>query len=59
MSVQLQEDIASADRAVRYYAVEAMARLGRKSFGHTLLQATEDEDEDEAIRNLAVNALKS
>lgn len=53
---RLEEDSLSEDTVVRYYAVEAMAKLGRKSFGNALLQATEDEDD--AVRMLAVEALK-
>lgn len=53
---RLQGDSVAKDTVVRYYAVEAMAKLGRKSFGNALLQATEDTDD--AVRMLAVEALK-
>lgn len=53
---RLKEDGTSKNTAVRYYAVQAMVKLGRKSFSNALLQATEDEDE--TIRKLAVSALK-
>jgi hypothetical protein len=41
---------------VRYYAVEAMSKLGRDVFGSALLAATEDENE--AVRAIAVEALR-
>ncbi len=53
---RLETDAGSEHTVVRYYAVEAMAKLGRKVFGSALLTATEDENE--AVRNLAVEALK-
>jgi cell division GTPase FtsZ len=53
---RLEDDAQSGNTVVRYYAVEAMAKLGRKVFGSALLNATEDENE--AVRNLAVEALK-
>lgn len=53
---RLEDDSLSKDTVVRYYAVEAMAKLGRKSFGNALLHATEDADD--AVRMLAVEALK-
>lgn len=53
---RLESDSVADDTIVRYYAVEAMAKLGRKVFGNALLAATEDEDE--AVRNLAAEALK-
>ncbi len=53
---RLEDDSVSKDTVVRYYAVEAMAKLGRKSFGNALLEATEDTDD--AVRMLAVEALK-
>jgi cell division GTPase FtsZ len=53
---RLEGDAVSEHTVIRYYAVEAMAKLGRKVFGHALLNATEDENE--AVRNLAVEALK-
>jgi cell division GTPase FtsZ len=53
---RLESDSVADDTIVRYYAVEAMSKLGRKVFGNALLAATEDDDE--AVRNLAVEALK-
>lgn len=53
---RLEGDAQSEHTVVRYYAVEAMSKLGRKVFGNALLTATEDENE--AVRNLAVEALK-
>lgn len=53
---RLEADSVADDTIVRYYAVEAMAKLGRKVFGSALLAATEDDDE--AVRNLAAEALK-
>jgi tubulin-like protein CetZ len=53
---RLEDDAQSEHTVVRYYAVEAMSKLGRKIFGSALLNATEDENE--AVRNLAVEALK-
>ncbi len=53
---RLEHDSISENSVVRYYAVEAMSKLGRSIFGNALLAATEDEDE--AVRNLAVQALK-
>lgn len=53
---QLETDSLSEHTVVRYYAVEAMAKLGRKIFGNALLTATEDSNE--AVRTLAVEALK-
>ncbi len=53
---RLEQDSASEMTVVRYYAVEAMSKLGRKVFGEALLQATEDENE--AIRSLAAEALR-
>lgn len=57
LSVQqrLEQDSLSENSVVRYYAVDAMAKLGRTIFGNALLAATEDEDE--AVRALAVQAL--
>ena len=54
---RLEADSNSEHTVVRYYAVEAMAKLGRKIFGSALLAATEDEND--AVRQLAVQALKS
>ena len=53
---RLEKDAQSEHTVVRYYAVEAMSKLGRKVFGNALLNATEDEND--AVRNLAVEALK-
>jgi cell division GTPase FtsZ len=53
---RLERDSTNGDTMIRYYAVEAMAKLGRKVFGNALLAATEDEDE--AVRQLAVEALR-
>ena len=53
---RLERDSTAGDTMIRYYAVEAMAKLGRKVFGNALLAATEDEDE--AVRQLAVEALR-
>ncbi|MCK6552262.1 hypothetical protein L6R52_40910, partial [Myxococcota bacterium] len=53
---RLEIDSLSEQTEVRYYAVEAMARLGRDIFGSQLLAATEDENE--AVRALAVEALR-
>ncbi|MCA9553740.1 MAG: hypothetical protein KC933_27110, partial [Myxococcales bacterium] len=53
---RLVKDSRNDHTVVRYYAVEAMAKLGRKSFGNALLAATEDVDD--AVRMLAVEALK-
>lgn len=53
---RLEHDSTDGDTMVRYYAVEAMSKLGRKVFGNALLAATEDEDE--AVRQLAVEALR-
>ena len=53
---RLESDADSAHAVVRYYAVEAMAKLGRKVFGAALENATQDENE--AVRNVAVKALK-
>lgn len=54
---RLEMDSVADDTIVRYYAVEAMSKLGRKVFGNALLAATEDDDE--AVRNLAAEALKA
>ena len=54
---RLEQDSLSDNAVVRYYAVEAMAKLGTSIFGNALLAATEDDDE--AVRNLAVQSLRS
>ena len=54
---RLEEDSLSDNAVVRYYAVEAMSVLGRSVFGNALLAATEDDDE--AVRSLAVQALST
>ncbi len=54
---RLEEDSLSENAVVRYYAIEAMAHLGRSTFGNALLAATDDEDE--AVRNLAIQALNN
>lgn len=51
-----EEDSASEHTVIRYYAVEAMSKLGREVFGSALLAATEDENE--AVRAIAVEALR-
>jgi cell division GTPase FtsZ len=53
---RLEEDSISEHTVVRYYAVEAMSKLGREVFGTALLAATEDENE--AVRAIAVEALR-
>jgi cell division GTPase FtsZ len=53
---KLEADASSEITVVRYYAVEAMAKLGRKQFGEALLRATEDDNE--AVRSLAAEALR-
>lgn len=53
---RLESEATSDLTAVRYYAVVAMAKIGRKVFGEALLRATEDDDE--AIRSLAAEALR-
>ena len=53
---RLEDDAGSEITVVRYYAVEAMAKLGRKAFGEALLRATEDDNE--AVRTLAAEALR-
>ncbi|MBI4816405.1 MAG: hypothetical protein HY791_09105 [Deltaproteobacteria bacterium] len=53
---RLEEDSGAEQTVIRYYAVEAMARLGREVFGGVLLRATEDENE--AVRAIAVEALR-
>ena len=57
MQQRLEADSVSDNSVVRYYAVEAMAKLGRDIFGRALLAATDDEDE--AVRNLAVQAFQN
>ncbi len=52
---RLEDDSLSDNAVVRYYAVDAMVQLGRTVFGTALLAATEDDDE--AVRSLAVQAL--
>jgi HEAT repeat protein len=56
IAARLEEDSSSDDSAIRYYAVEAMSKLGREVFGDALLAATEDENE--AVRAIAVEALR-
>lgn len=53
---RLEEDSSAEQTVIRYYAVEAMAKLGREVFGGVLLRATEDENE--AVRAIAVEALR-
>ncbi|MEM7679055.1 MAG: hypothetical protein AAF449_24015, partial [Myxococcota bacterium] len=53
---RLEDDSVSANSAVRYYAVEAMAQLKSDVFKPALLTATEDEDE--AVRMIAIQALR-
>jgi cell division GTPase FtsZ len=53
---RLEEDSISEHTVIRYYAVEAMTKVGRDVFGTALLAATEDENE--AVRALAVEALR-
>jgi cell division GTPase FtsZ len=53
---RLEKDSLSEHTVVRYYAVEAMSKLGRDVFGNALLAATEDENE--AVRAIAVEALR-
>ncbi len=53
---RLEEDSISEHTTIRYYAVEAMTKVGREVFGTALLAATEDEND--AVRALAVEALR-
>lgn len=53
---RLERDGMSPHTVVRYYAVEAMTKLGREAFADALLSATEDENE--AVRAMAVEALR-
>jgi cell division GTPase FtsZ len=53
---RLEKDSLSEHTVIRYYAVEAMSKLGRENFGEALLTATEDENE--AVRAIAVEALR-
>lgn len=53
---RLEEDSISEQTVVRYYAVEAMSKLGRDVFATALLAATEDENE--AVRAIAIEALR-
>ncbi len=53
---RLEADAEADETVVRYYAVEAMAKLGRETFGTALLAATEDEDD--AVRAMAIEALR-
>jgi cell division GTPase FtsZ len=53
---RLEADSQSEHTVIRYYAVEAMSKLGREVFGNALLSATEDENE--AVRAIAVEALR-
>lgn len=53
---RLELDSQSEHTVIRYYAVEAMSKLGREVFGGALLSATEDENE--AVRAIAVEALR-
>ena len=53
---RLERDGMSPHTVVRYYAVEAMSKLGREAFADALLSATEDENE--AVRAMAVEALR-
>ena len=53
---RLEADSQSEQTVIRYYAVEAMSKLGREVFGSALLNATEDENE--AVRAIAVEALR-
>lgn len=53
---RLEEDSISEHTVIRYYAVEAMTKVGREVFSTALLAATEDENE--AVRALAVEALR-
>ncbi|MCC7386222.1 MAG: hypothetical protein IT384_30545 [Deltaproteobacteria bacterium] len=53
---RLEVDSQSEHTVIRYYAVEAMSKLGREVFGSALLTATEDDNE--AVRAIAVEALR-
>lgn len=53
---RLEDDSKSEETVIRYYAVEAMSKLGREVFGNALLNATEDDNE--AVRAIAVEALR-
>ncbi len=53
---RLEADSQHEETVIRYYAVEAMSKLGREVFGNALLNATEDENE--AVRAIAVEALR-
>ncbi len=53
---RLEDDSISEHTVVRYYAVEAMSKLGRDTFGSALLAASEDEND--AVRTLALEALR-
>lgn len=53
---RLEEDSISEHTQIRYYAVDAMVKVGREVFGTALLAATEDEND--AVRALAVEALR-
>jgi HEAT repeat protein len=53
---RLETDSQSEETVIRYYAVEAMSKLGREVFGNALLNATEDDNE--AVRAIAVEALR-
>lgn len=53
---RLEDDSLSEHTVVRYYAVEAMSKLGRDTFSSALLAASEDDNE--AVRTLALEALR-
>lgn len=53
---RLEDDSLSEHTEVRYYAVDAMSKLGRETFGSALLAASEDEND--AVRSLALEALQ-
>lgn len=53
---RLEADFHSAHAVVRFYAVDAMAKLDRKRFERILLAATEDENT--AVRKIAQSALQ-
>jgi len=54
---RLEDDSLDEDTSVRYFAVDAMAKLGRDAFANALLAATEDEND--AVRARALAALES
>lgn len=53
---RLESDSVSPDTSIRYYAVDAMSKLGHRYFSDALLAASEDDNE--AVRTLALEALK-